>query len=349
MLRQSRQSVLRRFFCLMSQTFVLSLVALSVTYGQGFGDRTRTGGTGGHHTIQGRIQTPSNRPLASVRVVLESTNSSALTAVSDTDGVFRFSSLEPGNYKITIDGGNDYETVRESVYIDKERRGNTTTQTFNVPIYLRPKGSAKPRPGVINAALAEVPKAALKAFEKALEESNKRNVAAAAEKFNEAIALHPSFFEAHAELGVLYLKTNQLDKACEMLGKALELNGKNLNTRLNYGVALLNKKEMAAAEAQLREVVKGDETAATPRMYLGIALLGLKRLDEAEAELLRAISIKDDEKLALAHRYLGGIYWGKGNYKQAADALEKYLKLSPQASDAERIKQTVGQLRAKQN
>jgi Flp pilus assembly protein TadD len=102
---------------------------------------------------------------------------------------------------------------------------------------------------------------------------------------------------------------------------------------------------MTGAEREFREVIKGDNTSGTAHMYLGIALLGLKRVEEAEAVFLQAIALKDDEKMAQAHRYLGGIYWGKGDYMRAAEELEKYLKLAPKATDAVKIQETIKQLR----
>ncbi len=104
---------------------------------------------------------------------------------------------------------------------------------------------------------------------------------------------------------------------------------------------------MYEAEKELEKAVLADESAAMPHMYLGIALLGLDYPEYAEKEFLKALSLKDDEKLAQAHRYLGGIYWRKGNYKQAIDELEKYLKFAPKAPDAEKVRATIEQLRAK--
>jgi regulator of sirC expression with transglutaminase-like and TPR domain len=59
-----------------------------------------------------------------------------------------------------------------------------------------------------------------------------------------------------------------------------------------------------------------------------------------------AISNGGDD-LALAHKYLGGLYLGSKNPK-AVDELEKYLRLDPKAADAERIKGTIKDLRSKQ-
>jgi regulator of sirC expression with transglutaminase-like and TPR domain len=54
------------------------------------------------------------------------------------------------------------------------------------------------------------------------------------------------------------------------------------------------------------------------------------------------------QDLALAHKYLGGLYLSSNRSKDAADQLEKYLELDPKAPDAERIRGTIKDLRSKQ-
>lgn len=327
---------------------MLLLIFNAIADGQG---RSPVGS--GFHKIQGRVRFPSNSPAVAARVRLENTNSTTIMSITDSEGMFYFSGLDAGQYTVIVEAGDDYEIFREVVQIDPPVTTSRniyvppSPRTFNVLAELRPKATVKNKPGVINASLAATPKTALKEFKKALEAQNKGDTNLAIEKFNAAIKLHPQFFEAHAELGYLYLKIGQLDNSIVSFRKALELDGKNLNVRLNYGIALLNKKQMTEAEKELREVIKGDTKSATAHMYLGIALIGLKRVNEAETVFLQAISIKDDERLAQAHRYLGGIYWGKENYAQAADELEKYLKLTPKASDAEKIREIINQLREK--
>lgn len=313
---------------------------------QGYGDRTRMGGTGGIYTIQGRIQFPSNRPATSFRVNLESTNSPTLSSFSNSDGIFYFNSLEPSNYTLIIETGDEYLPIRESVFIDREIAG-ASARTINVIFYLRPKTTTNNKVGVINASLGNVPKAAMENYKKAIEAVEKKDTKLAIEKLNEAVRLYPRFAEAYAELGALYLKTGELDKAAETLSRALQLNERNPTAQLNYGIVLLNQRKMFEAEKALEKAVLADDKAATPHMYLGIALLGLNYPEYAEKEFLIAISLKDDEKMAQAHRYLGGIYWKKGNYRQAIKELEKYLELSPKASDAQKVSETIKQLSEK--
>jgi Tfp pilus assembly protein PilF len=330
-------------FIVITMFLLLPIVTVKA---QGYGDRTRTGGTGGVHSIQGRINFPSDRPATTFRVKLESTNSATLTTFSNSEGIFYFNSLEPSHYTVIVETGDDYAPIRETVYIDREIV-SSMGQTFNVVFQLRPKGTASNNPRVISASLAKVPKPALEQFKKAIEAVEKNDTKLAIEKLSEAVRLYPQFAEAYSELGSLYLKSGELSKAEEALRKTLQLNEKNPTAQLNYGIVLLNQRKMYEAEKQLEKAVLADENAAIPHMYLGIALLGLDYPDYAEKEFLKAISLRDDEKLAQSHRYLGGIYWKKGKYKQAIDELEKYLKFLPKAADAEKVRVTIGQLREK--
>jgi tetratricopeptide (TPR) repeat protein len=75
-------------------------------------------------------------------------------------------------------------------------------------------------------------------------------------------------------------------------------------------------------------------------------MVSTKRYADAVPEFEAAIA-NGGENLALAHKYLGGLYMNT-KPKEAADELEKYIKLDPKAPDADRIKGTIKDLRNKQ-
>ncbi len=79
---------------------------------------------------------------------------------------------------------------------------------------------------VISASLANVPKPALEQFKKAAEAVRKKDTKLAIEKLNEAVKLYPQFAEAYSELGALYLRNGELNKAEEALRRTLQLNEK---------------------------------------------------------------------------------------------------------------------------
>lgn len=310
-------------------------------------------GTGGRHTIQGRIFYPSGRraDMLNVRVVLETTNSGNLIVFADSNGSFVFRNLIGGNYTIVIDAGNAYEPVRESVYIDESASRNVRgglPRTFNVPIYLTPKRSqsTETQTAVINAALAGVPAAARDAYERGLAAGQRNETSKAIAELKTAVELYPQFTLALNELGVQYLKTGNAAEAVLVLHQAVGLAPDDMPPRLNYAIALLNLKKFPEANSELRQVLKRNDEIPTAHLYLGIALIGERDLAGAEKELIRAASFGTEE-VAQAHRYLGGIYWSRREYKRAADELEKYLKLSPKAADAQKIQDTIKELRSK--
>lgn len=350
------RSSLRFTSSILLVTLLISFAAVSVA-AQGGIDST---GTGGRNRIQGRIYFPSGRrsDALQVKVSLESTSSERLSVIADLNGGFVFDGLSAGNYVVAVDAGQDYEPSRESVVIEGAGlRGTNMTaaelaranvpRTFNVIVTLRLKESAA-RAGVVDAALANIPKPAADEYKKALDvlqQTGNRNQAV--EFLKTALGYYPEFALARNLLGVQYLKLGMLDKALEAFRAAVELRPDDTTMRLNYGVALLEKKDFAEAETQLKLVLMKNSNLATGHMYLGIVLIRLRQHAEAQAEFERAISLGGDS-MGLAHYYLGGIFWGAHQYKRAADELELYLKLTPNARDAEQVRATVRDLRSKE-
>lgn len=333
---------------------VLLLVPAGGVLAQGGG--TDSTGTGGMNAIAGRIYFPSGRAAdMRAKVSLETMTSSRLSVLADIDGAFRFKNLAPGSYTVVIEAGEDYEMVREPVFIEgnsnlgRGTRIPMTPRTVMVPIYLRlkPNNRTDARPGVLDAALANVPKPALELYAKAQEAIQAGDGKKAIEHLRAALSIYPDFALALNSLGVEYLKSGDADRALEALRGAVRLSPDAFVPRLNYGIAYLEKKQFAEAESNLRLALQKNDNSPSAHMYLGITLISLRRYDEAERELQRAVSLKGGDTMAQAHKLLGALYWQKGQFKQAADQLEVYLKLAPNAPDAQRIRTTVKELRSK--
>ncbi|HEX8284884.1 MAG TPA: tetratricopeptide repeat protein [Pyrinomonadaceae bacterium] len=317
------------------------------------GGGTETTGTGGEHSIQGRVFLPSGRISdARVRVLLESTHSSTLSVLTDPNGAFRFNSLMSGSYTVVVEGTEQYESARESVYIEQTtgRTFRETPRVATVYLNLRARsaaGSGERPPGVLDASLAGVPKPAVDLYHKAVEAARRKENERAVELLKGALEFAPDFRLALSDLGALYLKLKQPEKAAGPLRAALKLAPEDFPTILNYGIALYDRKEFGEAEAQFRKAAQRHSASPTAHFYLGVILLKRRETDEAERELRSAVASGGDS-IAVAHYYLGGIYWGRQDYKRAADELETYLRLAPDAPEAERVRSTVKELRARQ-
>jgi tetratricopeptide (TPR) repeat protein len=307
----------------------------------------------GSHAIQGRIHFPAGQPVNSkvVKINLE-TNSSVggMSTMSDEDGTFRFNGLPPGSYALVVDAGKQYETAREPVTIEQ----SGAAPVLQVNIQLRPRIDAS------NPSFAGVPKEALDFYQKGTTAAQKGNAKSAAEFLSKAVATYPQFSLALSDLGIQYLKLAQMDQAAETFEALLKLKPNDAIAHQNLGIALYNQgiafinqqkldeaqKKLDGAEAHLREAIKLNSPGPTAHYYLGLTLLRFKAFDEAQKEFELVVS-HGGENLAQAHRYLGGLYQRANKNKEAADEMEKYLKLDPKAADAEKIRGIIKDLRSK--
>ncbi len=320
-------------------TLVVVLFAFASLQAQGVGStRGLANSSSGIHTIQGRIYDLTGKPFDQrLRIRLEAQHTSTLYASTDSDGTFMFNSLQNGDYTLTVEGGESYENAVERPSISRD--GSPGRRIIQLSIGMRPKMSLDP-------AFARVPSEALDLYKKAIEASKKGDNKKAAEHLVKAVTIDPKFGPALTELGGVYLKMGDPSKAAEALELAVKLAPGDFQTRLNYGIALLQQKKFPEAEEQLLVATEKNPSAATPQMYLGIALMSQKKLDEAEKELRLSVPSNNIE-VAPAHKYLGGIYWGQRDYKRAIDEIETYLKLAPKAPDAERMRESIKELKAK--
>ena len=318
-----------------------SLSAALSVYAQMPGSSRGLPSSGGSNTIQGRVHLPSGQSISgtSVKVTLESVgNFGSKSTSTDQDGAFRFTGLENGDYTVVVDAGSQYEKAREPVNIARETGGGRLMQ---VAIQLHFKVDAA------NPAFAGVPQKALSLYEKGTAAVRKGDNKAAAEFFSNAVAAHPNFPVALSDLGLQYMKLNQMDKAGDTYQELLKLKPADPMAHLNLGIVRFNQKKFEEAEGHLRKALELKSAGPTAHYYLGLTLITLKRYDEAQKEFELTIANGGDN-LALAHKYLGGLYMATKKNQQAADELEKYLKLDPKAPDAERIKGTIKDLRSKQ-
>src|ERR1700730_10935170 len=199
MLYFSREAIARSLRLFLAASFCVVLVSLCPlpVDGQSGGGVDQTG-TGGQNTIQGRIYFPSGR-RSDVRIMvkLQSHSSGELSVMSDANGSFTFRGLTPGSYTVVIDGGDDYETVTEPVYIEafgNNARTNTRmpgiAKLYTVQISLQPKQSSSVKPGVLNVVLASIPAPARELYQKALHASQAGHIDEAIEDLKGALSLY---------------------------------------------------------------------------------------------------------------------------------------------------------------
>ena len=300
-------------------------------------------GLGGGNAITGMVLLPNGQRLQRrVNIRLQTMTKGDRVTTTDEYGKFAFRGLINGEYTIVIDKEKEFEPYRTSVEVRQSR--GAAPQIYNLSIKLTPKEEAKPKPAVLNAEFANVPKVALAHYDAATELSKKNDHPAAIEELKLAIKEYPAFMLAFNELGVQYLKVNQLQNADEAFQAALKIEPDAFAALINRGIANVMMERYGEAVPIFRKALKKNDQSPVGHYFLGQALANLGLFDDAEKELLTSLTLGKEE-MKEAHRLLAIIYSSRGAKKQAADQLETYLKLAPNVPDADQLREKIRQLR----
>jgi Flp pilus assembly protein TadD len=327
------------FLVLFSSCCVFRVTAQGIPPGSAATDT----GFGGSNTIGGMILVPNGtRAEHRISVRLQTMTRGDRVTASDEYGNFVFRGVPSGEYTIVIDREKDFEPYVQNVSVIQPR--GMPPQIYNLSVRLVPKSVTPTKPGVINAELANVPKNALVHYNKAAELAKNKDQLQAIEELKLAIKEYPSFAIALNELGVQYLRLNKLEEADQAFQDTLKIEPSSVPALVNRGIANVLMKRYGEAVPILRKAIAKDESSAVGHYFLGQAMANLGLFADAEKELQRALQLGNDE-MNEARRLLAIIYTNRGDKKLAADELEAYLKLAPNASDADQLRSKILELR----
>lgn len=300
-------------------------------------------GLGGVNSIVGTVFGPSGRPVENrMRIRLSTMARGDRISTTDGTGNFAFRGLPAGSYTVSIEKEKDFEPTSQSVDIMQFRGAPAQVYTLNIRLAF--KARAEVKTAVLNAELVNVPQSARAYYDNAVEQAKKNDHPGAIEQLKLAIKEYPTFMLAFNELGVQYLKLNQLENADEAFRGALKIAPDAFAALINRGIANVMMKRYGEAVPILRKALKKNDQSAVGHYFLGQALANLGLFEQAEKELLASLALGKEE-MKEAHRILAVIYTSRGAKKQAADELEAYLKLAPDAPDAEKLKEMIRQLK----
>jgi tetratricopeptide (TPR) repeat protein len=331
-----------RHFDLRLLQILLFVTALSVgAAGQIAGGLTETTRTdfGGNGYITGTVYYPSGTPVNyRMRLLLSSLTGGEVIATTDDSGKFVFSKLAIGTYTLAVEGEKDFEAVSQQVEI--MRRGDVQ----NVNIRLTDRGRKADKAKAVNVENVKVPQNALDSYEAAVALSAKGDPKGAIVKLNLAIEQFPEFMLAHTELAAQYLRLNEFSKADESLKVALKLRPDAYEPLITQATLLFRTNRLDESEQYCRQALKARENSAVAYFYLGRIFQSTNRFEAAETQFRNAIKYGGPQ-MREAHRMLANMYIRLEDFKKALVELEAYLKLYPDAPDAEQLNGVARELR----
>lgn len=306
------------------------------------------------NAINGIITDTSNRPLNRIRVeLLNEVEMQIMQTYTDTTGRYSFRNLSSGTFivRANSDGIHVGRSVRVSIYAARVG-GGAHYEQLDIALKTMDEVKGKSVPSNSGPAFAqEAPENARKAYERAVKQlDDDKQADQGITSLKEAITLFPSYFLALERLGVEYIKRQQYEPARTVLAKAAEINPNGASCLYALGVSRFYLRQMPEAiESLRRSIVLAPESpnVALTHFYLGLAFWNSGKHADAEPHLKKAYQLGGNSIPPDIHMHLAKYYSDVKRYKEAADELELFLKLAPDARDAETIKNLIKQLRAK--
>jgi tetratricopeptide (TPR) repeat protein len=146
---------------------------------------------------------------------------------------------------------------------------------------------------------------------------------------------------AHNNLGFLFLRRGELDKAISEFQTALDIRSRNTQTHYSLGAALIQsnlgnalarKQLWDAAVDHLQNAVRLRPDYADAYFNLGTVLFQQGLLEQAIAQWRKALEIRPRD--AEAHRNVASALRKQGNMKEAISEYEQALSIAPEDSVA---------------
>ncbi|MDX6696009.1 MAG: Tetratricopeptide repeat [Blastocatellia bacterium] len=311
------------------------------------------------HSIRGKAHNEQGINLARVSIDLQTGNGSLIAqTVTNNEGDFFFGGLG-GNSYIVVASAPDYTVVSERVDFVRRVTGDEPGESRTVDLTLLPKIAPRaPAPGTTF--VQDVPTAARNTLTRALRLSKEGKGELALALMQEALKIFPDYFDARFALGNELLKANRLSAAIAELEQARRINPKDGRVYETFGLVLMRQQKHGLAAAVFAEAARLSPLDPQPLLLramslidyassLGGAALNLEQerraaLLDAEQNLTRAFELSG-RKLTAVYLQRARIYEKRGELATAAAELERYLQESPQAANADAIRQAIKQLR----
>jgi superkiller protein 3 len=141
------------------------------------------------------------------------------------------------------------------------------------------------------------------------------------------VQINPDYAEAHSNLGSIYTKQGNLEKAIYHSNEALRLNPQLVEPHNNLGIALMQEGKIEAAISQFQKAlqVKPDFILAENNLNRALAIR-----QELETEISRLQELlKENPDNVELHFQLGNLFFRKGDQRHAIQQYKKALQLSP--------------------
>jgi Flp pilus assembly protein TadD len=275
--------------------------------------------------VKGKIVDGNNQVIDGAKVLIEYKDgmNRKFEVKTNKKGEFLQIGLPPGNWTVTA--------TKDGV--------GTATRDVRISIGATEQVDLTLAPAAAGGAASKEDLAFQKTFSEGVAASQAGNHDLAIEKYNEALKTRASCYSCQYNLGLSYAAKKDLGKAEEAFLAATKLKADAAEPYNQLANLYNEKKDFAkaaemAGEAAKRSGTGGAGGGADTYFNQGVVLMNAQKMPEAKTAFEAAVKAKPD--YAEAWYLLASAYTNQGQFKEAVEAYENYVKHAP-PSDTKKI------------
>jgi tetratricopeptide (TPR) repeat protein len=312
--------------------------------------------TQARNTIEGRVSTSDGRSISNARITLQNDSYSTVgSSYTDAAGRFRFMNISNGNYNVIIEPGPgtpDFERQLQRVQAQAfNSRRSGGGEVFRVDFVIKPRAPSNTvlhnsgvDPNVI-VFHQDIPENARKEYDHGIKSIEKGDVNNALQSLQKAIAIFPNYYDALELLGTQYVKRQDYNAAKPLLIKAVVINRDGWRGFYSLGIAQMETKELSEGVKSLKRAAELNPESPNVNMRLGMVLMQNAETRAEAIQSFEKVTHLAKDSVPPAFFYLGVLYGKSERYGEAADALEHFLHIYPQAGEQDKLKQMIARYR----
>ena len=308
-----------------------------------------------NNTITGYVfDAVSRNPVPDVYVELMNDVYSTVRRIkTDGSGRYLFNGMSAGEFQVKVlPYGTNYLEEMQSVSIINYTIGNvTTSDNVYLDIYLK-LDKRKINIDDLGAAeviyVQDVPSEARNLYKKGLTQLQRvKDEKLGFENLLKSLEIYPDYYDALNKLGLEYVKRKQYNEAVTYLIRAIKVNQRSFSSFYLLGLSAYNLKQLKESAEAFRAATVINPQSIDAYIKHGMILRIDGKYKESELVLLKAVSLSKNTSVPELSWQLALLYEKLGRYNEAADELEKYMKVNTNIENVQQIKTLIVQMRTK--
>ncbi len=273
--------------------------------------------------FRGTVKDEQGNPISHAKIILTLIKQNlSFSFETNKKGKFYRRGIEPGEYMLTVEV-EGYQPLKQQIYI--------------------PVGEEM-KMDIIVAKEASIVEAKDK-FIQGVQFYQQGKFDEAIAAFKDVLKEKPDFAEGYFNLGMAYLRKGDVDPAQEKIEKAIELKPDFIEGYFGLGQVYIEKKDEEKATEVFQKAIDIRPNDAKIYLNLGVLYFGLNKDDLALENLNKAKEL--DSLLPDTYYQLGLLYFKQGALEEAIHNFVEFLRLAPQAPEAEQVKDIIEELKKK--